>query len=265
MGQGISTKGLLLIIAGFALLAAGGWILKLQATKQQKPIDSAPGTAQTQGVRPPFRNAVVELTFRSRSIQEGEEYLSSTGHRTEYIDVTGGRRREDYDKTTLALQKLTSTETLTLIFDGTKLYAIASKEGKQAGKVADLREGYDFTIWKDSAVEEMNLLGTTVSEEEFLGRPCKVYSISPGKTVQKWWVWNGITLRSQSHFEDETSVQDTSEEAVRVEENGAIDAGLFRPPTGVTFEPAMPTQAEQLNHHKNAPWVRMSPEPALFF
>ena len=104
-----------------------------------------------------------------------------------------------------------------------------------------------------------------MSEEEFLGRPCNVYSISPGKTVQKWWVWNGVTLRSESHFQDEAGVQDTSEEAVRVEEDGDIDPALFALPADVTFEPVKPTVAEQLDHHKSAPWVRIKPEIDLWF
>jgi hypothetical protein len=58
---------------------------------------------------------------------------------------------------------------------------------------------------------------------------------------------------------------DTSEEAVRVEEDGDIDPGLFVLPADLTFEPAKPTVAEQLNHHKSAPWVRMGPEMNLFF
>jgi hypothetical protein len=78
-------------------------------------------------------------------------------------------------------------------------------------------------------------------------------------------VWNGITLRSESHFEDRTTVMDTSEEAVRLEEDGDIDLSLFVLPAEVTFQLAKPTVAEQLNHHKRAPWVRMGPEMNLFF
>ena len=105
----------------------------------------------------------------------------------------------------------------------------------------------------------------TATEADRCRRRIFHYSISPGTTVQKWWVWNGITLRSESHFEDRTTVMDTSEEAVRVEEDGDIDPGLFVLPADLTFEPAKPAVAEQLNHHKSAPWVRMGPEMNLFF
>jgi hypothetical protein len=260
----MNRKGPLLIIAGLALVAAVASIFKLQATKRQHPSDSAAGTAQALGDRRPFRSAVVELTFRSKSLHEGEEYLSATGHRTEYIDAAGGRRREDYERIVTTMRQSTSTEALTLIFDGTNLYTVTSNNGTRAGHVTDLREGYDYTIWEDAAAEKLHVPGATVSEQEFLGRPCKVYSISPGKTVQKWWVWNGITLRSESHFGDATTVQDTTEEAVRVEEDVEMDPGLFTMPADVTFEPVKPTVAEQLNHHKSAPWVRMKPETAIF-
>jgi hypothetical protein len=259
----MSRKGPLLIV-GIALVVCTG-ILGLQAMKRQpKPI-AATGAAPKQGQRNPFRSAVVELNFSSRSLHNGEEYLSATGHRTEYIDVTGGRRREDYGRNVTVLRQSTKLETLTGIFDGADLYIVTEKEGKHTGQVMDMREGYDYTIWEDSAVEKFSVPVATVSEEEFLGRPCKVYSISPGKTVQKWWVWNGITLRSESHFEDATTVQDTTEEAVRLEVDGDIDPHLFVLPADGTFEPAKPTVAEQQNHHKSAPWVRMVPEVTIFF
>ena len=149
----------------------------------------------------------MELNFSNRSLHNGEEYLSATGHRIEYIDVSSGRRREDYGRNVTVLRQLTSVETLTGIFDGADFYFVTEKEGKRTGHVINMREGYNYTVWEDSAVEKFSAPVATVSEEEFLGRPCKVYSISPGKNLQKWWVWNGITLRSESHFED---VQDTS-------------------------------------------------------
>jgi hypothetical protein len=258
----------LLAIAGIALVVVCAGMFGLRATKPQplsaRAVDAAAAQAKTQ----PFRSAVVELTFRSRSLHDGEEFLSATGHRTEYIDVTGGRRREDYERTVTAMRQLTSTEALTWIFEGSKLYAVTDKNNKRAGHVADLREGYDYTIWRDSAVEQLNLParlpGVTVSEEMFLGRPCKVYSISKAPEVQRWWVWKGVTLRSESHWVIQTTVLDTSEEAVRIEEDVDLDASLFTPPTDVTFEPAQPTVAEQLNHHKSAPWVRMKPEVEMF-
>ena len=254
-----------LMIAGIALVVICAGIWGLQAMKRQPRPTAAADASSTQVKRNPFRSAVVELKFWSRSLHDGEEYLSATGHRIEYIDVTGGRRREDYGRNVTVLRQSTTVETLTGIFDGADFYIVTEKEGKRTGRVMNMREGYDYTIWEDSAAEKLRVPGATVSKEEFLGRPCTVYSISPGKTVQKWWVWNGITLRSESHFEDRTTVMDTSEEAVRLEEDGDIDPSLFVRPADVTFEPAKPTVAEQLNHHKSAPWVRMGPEMNLFF
>jgi hypothetical protein len=254
-----------ILIAGIALLVICAGLWGLQAMKRQpKPIAAA-SAASTQGQRTPFRSAVVELNFSNRSLHNGEEYLSATGHRTEYIDVIGGRRRQDYGRNVTVLRQSTTVETLTGIFDGSDFYIVTEKEGKRTGRVMDMREGYDYTVWEDAAAEKLRVPGATESEEEFLGRPCKVYSISPGKTIQKWWVWNGITLRSESHFEDATTVQDTTEEAVRLEVDGDIDPGLFVLPVDVTFEPAKPTVAEQQDHHKSAPWVRMVPEVTIFF
>jgi hypothetical protein len=260
----MSRKGPVLI-AGIALVVICVGIWGLQAMNRQPKPTPATGASSAQVKPNPFRSAVVELKFWSRSLHNGEEYLSATGHRIEYIDVTGGRRREDYARNVAVLGQSTSVETLTEIFDGANFYIATEKEGKRAGHVMDMREGYDYTIWEDSAVEKFRVPVATVSEEEFLGRPCKVYSISPGKTAQKSWVWNGITPRSESHFEDATTVQDTTEEAVRLEVDADIDPGLFALPADVTFEPAKPTVADQQNHHKSAPWVRMVPEVTIFF
>jgi hypothetical protein len=82
----------------------------------------------------------------------------------------------------------------------------------------DLREGYDYTVWEDALAEAFQLRGTTISEEQRLGRQCKVYTRSQGAAdVQKWWVWNGVTLGSESHLESGSTEIDTREEAVRVE------------------------------------------------
>jgi hypothetical protein len=135
----------------------------------------------------------------------------------------------------------------------------------------EIRQGFNQPIWKDAAVEDEELKepGLTTSTEEFLGRLCKVYSIS--RTVdahnfntQKWWVWNGVTLRSEWHSEIQDTVMDTSEEAVRVEEDTEIDPSLFTAPPDVVFEQVKPTPA-QLSKKRRAPWVRTGPEIELFW
>jgi hypothetical protein len=259
----LSSKGTLLIIAGIVLIAVVTGIVTLQGTKRQHPSDSAAGIPQTAEDRRPFRNAVVEVRFRSKSLHEGEEYLSETGRGIEYIDAAGGRRRQDFENTVTAMRQLTTTEGITLIFDGTKLYTLTSKNGNRAGRVTDLGEGYDYKVWEDASVPsivESKLPGTGISEEQFLGRPCKVYTLAKGVDNQKWWVWNGVTLRSESHFETTSTVMDTWEEAVRVEEDVEIDSGLFSPPPDITFEPAELSTAEKQNHHKPAPWARYRPD-----
>jgi len=204
---------------------------------------------------------VVELTLGSKSLNQGEEVLSATGRRIEYIDAVGGRRREDYESHVTTMRQATSTEGLTPIFDGRKLYIVRNKDGNRSASVMDLREGYDYTVWEDAAAEAFQLPGTTISEEPVLGRPCKVYTRSEGAAdIQRWWVWNGVTLRSEAHLETGSTVIDTWEKVVRVEADGEIDSGLFSPPTDVTFAPVPETMAEQLNHHESAPWMRMRPE-----
>ncbi len=252
----MSRKGTLLIIAGIMLIV----IFKVVGAKRQDPSDAA-GTAHIAQARRPFRNAVVELTFGSRSLNQGEEVLSATGRRIEYIDAVGGRRREDYESHVTTMRQSTSTEGLTLIFDGRKLYIVRSKDGNRSASVMDLREGYDYTVWEDAAAEAFQLPGTTISEDQVLGRQCKIYARSEGAAdIQRWWVWKGVTLRSESHLEMGSTVIDTWEKVVQVQEDGEIDAGLFSPPTDVTFAPVPETMAEQLNHHKSAPWMRMRPE-----
>jgi hypothetical protein len=262
----MSRKGPVLI-AGITLVVICAGIWGLQAMKRQaKPIAAADASS-TQVKHNPFRSAVVELTFRSKSLHDGEEYISSTGRRIEYVDAAGGRRREDYERRVTTMRQLNSTEGLTMIFDGAKLYTVTSKDGNRAGRVTDLHEGYDYTVWEDALIPfvELKLPEPRITEEQFLGKQCKVYTFAKGAEIQKWWVWNGVTLRTESHLETTTTVLDTWEEATRVEEDGDIAPGLFIPPADVTFEPAKPTVAEQLNNHKSAPWVRMKPEMDLFF
>lgn len=262
----MSRKGPVLI-AGIALVVLCAGIWELQAMKRQAKPTAAADASSTQVKHNPFRSAVVELTFRSKSLHEGEEYISATGRRIEYIDALGGRRREDYERSVTTMRQLNSTEGFTLIFDGSKLYAVTNKDGKRAGRVMDLHEGYDYTVWEDALIPfvELKLPEPRISEEQFLEKPCKVYTFAKGVEIQKWWVWNGVTLRSESHLETTSTVMDTWEEATRVDEDADIDPGLFVAPTDVTFELAKPTVSEQLNHHKSAPWVRMKPEMDLFF
>jgi len=154
---------------------------------------------------------------------------------------------------------------VTWIFDGTHFYGWIDKDGKRLNRMAEVHEKYDSPVWADAAVEQQKLQGATVSgEEEVLGRPCKVYTQSfTGLVTRKWWVWNGVTLRSESHWDRDKSVSDTTEQAVRVEEDVDIDPSLFKPPNDVVFEPAKPVPARQADHH--APWVRMSPEIDWFW
>ena len=172
----MNRKSTLLIIAGIMLIV----IFKVVGAKRQHPSDSAAGTAPIARDRRPFRNAVVELTFGSKSLNQGEEVLSATGRRIEYIDAVGDRRREDYQSHVTTMRQATSTEGLTLIFDGRKLYIVRNKDGNRSASVMDLREGYDYTVWEDAAAEAFQLPGTTISEEQVLGRPCKVYTRSEG-------------------------------------------------------------------------------------
>lgn len=260
----MSRKGLLLI-AGITVAVVCAGVLGLRTMKGQLKEAALAGAAPTQGKRSPFRSAVVELTFQSRSTDDGVETLSATGRRTEYIDAAGGRRREEYSSNDAIVGgQLPSQQSVTWIFDGTRFYGWIDKNGKRINLTADIHEKYDAPIWADAAVEELKLPGATISaEEEFLGRPCKVYTFSTGLATKKWWVWNGVTLRSESHQDIQNSVTDTSEEAVRVEEDVDLDPGLFKPPDGVTFELAKPTPAQRADHH--APWIRMGPEIELFW
>jgi len=257
-------KATILIIVAVALFALCAGIFVLRVTKRQHTSSAETRSTQTQEKRKPFGSAVVELTFSSRSVHDGVEFLSATGRRIEYIDVTGGRRREDYVSTDTAMSQLTTNTAVTWIFDGNHLYAMIDHNNKRAGHVVEMREGYGGTIWGDAAVEELKPPGATISEEEFLGRPCKVYQISQGADVRKWWVWNGVTLRSESHQEIQTTILDTSEEAVRIEQDVNIDPSMFIPPSEVTYEPADPAAIQRYKHLKTAPWLRMGPEIDIF-
>ena len=259
----MTPKGLLLV-AAVALVAVCAGIFGLRAAKRPNPSDPSTDATQAQLNGKPFRSVVVELTFQSRSLDDGVETLSATGHRTEYIDAAGGRRREEYSSNdTIVGGQLPSQQSVTWTFDGTHFYLWIDKDGKRMNRMAEIHEKFGSPIWADAAVEELKLPGATITgEEEFLRRPCKVYTLSTGLVTKKWWVWNGVTLRSESHQDIQNSVTDTSEEAVRVEEDVDIDPGLFKPPEDVTFEMAKPTPARQADHR--APWVRTGPEIELF-
>jgi hypothetical protein len=258
-----------LIIAGLAVVVCAG-IFAVRMTKSQQPSGRVPGAPRAQEKRGPFRSAVVELTFQSRSLHDGVEFLGTTGHRTEYIDIAGGRRREDYsaNETVMGGQS-PSNPTMTWIFDGSNFYMMVDKDGRRVNRMAEMHGGFDYPIWADAMVEKIGQdIGQavyTITEEQFLGRLCKVYSNSKGTDSQKWWVWKGVTLRSESHQEIGNTVLETSEEAVRVDEDADIGSDLFTPPSDVTFESVEQTPSQREGHRKSPPWVRMGPELEMSF
>ncbi len=250
-------KGTLSIIAAIVVMAVPAWHCGPRTETQ-------PARAQT-GANHPFKNALVEFTFRSRTLTRGEEMLSSTGRRTEYIDAANRRRREDYESDVTAMRQLHSSHRRTLIFDGRSLYIVRDESGNRTGSVWDLGEGFDYHVWEDAPMQELKLIEearpTAIGEEQFLARPCKVYTLaSKDGGTHTWWVWNGVTLHSESRSgEPAETVIETSEEAVRVVEDGEMDSGLFSPPTDVTFTPVPETTSELEAHHTVTPWQRLDP------
>src|SRR5260370_34188716 len=96
------------IIVGFVLIAVVARMFRPSRATRLHPVDAAAGTAHTAGKRRPFSNAVGELTFRSRSLNQGQEFLSATGRRVEDSDAAGARRRDDYETNVTTLGQGTS-------------------------------------------------------------------------------------------------------------------------------------------------------------
>jgi hypothetical protein len=255
----MNRKGMGLIVASILLMLVVAGIFKIRPTKGQQPPELR-HAAQTARAQRPFRTAVVELTFRGRSLSQGEEYLSETGRRIEYIDARNNRRREDLERNVTTLGQQASTDRFTLIFDGRKLYTVRNEGGNGVALITDLGEGFDSPVWLDTPIEELKLPGIKIEEDEVLGRRCRVYTLSTTTGLQKYWVWNGLTLRSERHLGPASDVNESWEEAVRVEENAAIDPGLFLPPADVTFQLVTETRTEQQSHRRIAPWQRLGPE-----
>ena len=255
----MNRKGVGLIVAGLLLMLAVARIFKSQSTKGQHPPESR-NAARTTRAQPPFRTVVVELTFRGRSLIQGEVYLTETGRRIEYIDAVNGRRREDFEREVTTLGRRASTDRFTLIFDGRKLYTVRDEGGNGVALVTDLGESFASPVWPDAPLEELKLPGIKIEEGEVLGRRCQVYTLSTTTGLQKYWVWNGLTLRSERHLGLASDVNESWEEAVRVEEDTAIASGLFSPPADVTFQPTTETPAQQQSYRTIAPWQRLGPE-----
>jgi len=255
-GKGrMNHKAMGLIVACILLMVVVAGIFKIPRTKGQSR-----NATQTARAQPPFHTAVVELTFRGRSLNQGEVYLTETGRRIEYIDAVNGRRREDVERDVTTLGQRASTDRYTLIFDGRKLYTVRDEGGNGVALVTDLGEGFASPVWPDAPMEELRLPGIKIEEDEVLGRPCQVYTLSTTTGLQKYWVWNGLTLRSERHLGPASDVNESWEEAVRIEEDTAIAAGLFSPPADVTFQPVTETATEQESHRTIAPWQRLGPE-----
>jgi hypothetical protein len=240
----MNRKAMGLIVGSVLVMLVVAGIFTIPRTRGQQPpeIRNAPQTARAQ---PPFRTAVVELTFRGRSLNQGEEYLTETGRRIEYIDDLTRRRREDLERDVTTLAQHASTDRFTLIFDGRRLYTVRNEGSNGVALVTDLGEGFDSPVWLDAPIEELNLPGIKIEQDEVLGRPCQVYTLSTTTGLQKYSVWNGLTLRSERHLGPASDVNESWEEAVRVEENTAIDPGLFVPPADVTFQLVTETPTEQ--------------------
>jgi len=124
----MNRKGVGLIVAGLLLMLAVARIFNSQSTKGQHPPESG-NAARTTRAQPPFRTVVLELTFRGRSLVQGEVYLTETGRRIEYIDAVNRRRREDFERDVTTLGRRASTDRFTLIFDGRRLYTVRDEGG----------------------------------------------------------------------------------------------------------------------------------------
>jgi len=255
----MNRKAMVLIVACVFLMVVVVGIFTIPRTRGQHPPESR-NARQTARAQLPFRTVVVELTFRGRSLNQGEEYLTETGRRIEYIDALTGRRREDLEREVTTLAQRASTDRFTLIFDGRKLYTVRNEGGNEVALVTDLGEGFDSPVWLDAPMEELKLPGIKIEEDEVLGRPCQVYTLSTTTGLQKYWVWNGLTLRSERHLGPASDVNESWEEAVRIEEDTAIDPGRFLPSADVTFQLVTETPTEQQSHRTIAPWQRLGPE-----
>jgi hypothetical protein len=140
------------------------------------------------------RSAIVN--YKVTGMQEGTETL--------YFD-RWGMREARYTETEIKMMGMgVKTHNLTLL-DGEFTYAVdlVKKTGTKAKTPmmeALMRkaesENQDLTdIGKDMMVQ---MGGKVIGEEEILGKTCQIWEISNMKT--KTWIWNGITLKSETNM-----------------------------------------------------------------
>ncbi len=116
---------------------------------------------------------------------------------------------------------------------GDSLYSIdmQKKTGKRLAVKEDDPNNMNFNTLTEEVKKKFNI--KEEGTEEFFGKPCKIYSLAydKGNFKGKFWVWKGITLKTESEIE---SIK-VNMEAEELEIDKEIPKSHFEIPSGVQF------------------------------
>ncbi len=109
-------------------------------------------------------------------------------------------------------------------------YTIGNKEGKKMKPSYVKRFNSRYGELTDEQKKSINF--KELPDEKFLGKTCKVYSMSEEGVTLTVWVWKNIMIKSVSRFKGNTR----EEAVVSIKENPKIPEGMFDIPKDVKFK-----------------------------
>jgi hypothetical protein len=206
-----------------------------ECSKKPKTKDESTTTIPDSLKRYPFRSAVIELKYGG----------SASGKQAIYIDDFG--------------QKETTVDSLTMKMMGMEMpsFKVSIRNRDTVYQVDFVRQLATKAIDHTTAADEqaMNATGEQMAkgmgmkkaekEEMVAGQKCIVWSSEALGT--KTWVWNNITLKSESTVGDDTILLDP----VAVSVNVPVPQDRFVPPQGIHYTTEEEMQSMLDNADKN--------------
>ena len=165
--------------------------------------------------------------IKSAIIKKSVERFGQTTESVTYID--------DYGKSE-------ATESSYTWEGETRRTRTITKDNKSIWINLDDKTGFSSTAWQSinylnltQEVKDKNKI-KELGEETIAGKPCKKYSVEVTRmdrtSTMTVWIWKGITLKSESSFNDRTM----TEVATEIKENATVDSKLFAVPSDVTIQ-----------------------------
>jgi hypothetical protein len=156
---------------------------------------------------------------------------SQEGTKTLYFDDWGMRQAE-YTRSVLTVNKFSKPLNIINIIDGEYQYMINADQNSGTKTrnpiikaIQDLKDQKGFNEFGEQMLLKMG--AEKVGNENFLGKDCDIYAI--GNTGTKLWVWQWITLKSET----KSGGLDISLTAKKIDVDASVPSSKFNLPEKV--------------------------------